>query len=35
LAYVPQFFGVEVVDYTQHHHLRPMARPGGVRVEIH
>jgi len=35
LAYVPQFFGVEAVDYAQHHHLRPMARPGGIRVEIH
>lgn len=35
LGYVPQFYGVEEVDYAKHHHLRPMARPGGIRVEIH
>jgi hypothetical protein len=35
LGYVPQFAGVEEVDYARHHHLRPMARPGGVRIEIH
>ena len=35
LGYVPQYFGVEEVDYARHHHLRPMARPDGIRVEIH
>ena len=35
LGYEPQYFGVEEVDYAGHHHLRPMARPGGIRVEIH
>jgi hypothetical protein len=35
LSYAPQYYGVEEVDYAQHHHLRPMARPGGIRVEIH
>jgi hypothetical protein len=35
LGYAPQYFDVEEVDYAQHHHLRPMARPGGIRVEIH
>ena len=35
LGYAPQYYNVEEVDYTQHHHLRPMARPDGVRVEIH
>jgi hypothetical protein len=35
LGYLPQFHHVEDVDYTRHHHLRPMARPGGTRVELH
>ena len=35
MGYAPQYFGVEQVDYAQHHHLRPMARPDGIRVEIH
>jgi len=35
LDYAPQYYGVEEVDYARHHHLRPMARPGGIRVEIH
>jgi hypothetical protein len=35
LGYVPQYYDVEVVDYARHHHLRPMARPDGIRVEIH
>ena len=35
LGYALQYYNVEEVDYTQHHHLRPMARPDGVRVEIH
>jgi hypothetical protein len=35
LGYALQYCNVEEVDYTQHHHLRPMARPDGVRVEIH
>ena len=35
LGYALQYYNVEEVDYTQHHHLRPMARPNGVRVEIH
>jgi putative nucleotidyltransferase-like protein len=35
LGYAPQYFGVEEVDYAQHHHIRPMAKPEGIRVEIH
>jgi hypothetical protein len=35
VGYAPQYYGVEDVDYAQHHHLRPMARPGGTRIEIH
>jgi Uncharacterised nucleotidyltransferase len=35
LGYAPQDHGVEEVDYAQHHHLRPMARSRGIRVEIH
>ena len=35
LGFAPQYFGVEDVDYARHHHLRPMARPGGFRIEIH
>ena len=35
LGYADQYFGVEEVDYTRHHHLRPMAKPGGIRVELH
>jgi hypothetical protein len=35
LGYAPQYYGVEEVDYARHHHLRPLARPGGIRVEIH
>ena len=35
LGYVPQYYGVEEVDYARHHHLRPMARADGIRVEIH
>jgi hypothetical protein len=35
LGYVPQYSGVEQVDYAHHHHLRPMAKPGGIPVEIH
>lgn len=35
LGLVPQYYDVEPVDYAHHHHLRPMARPGGVRVELH
>jgi hypothetical protein len=35
LGYLPQYYGVEEVDYARHHHLRPMARPDGIRVEIH
>jgi hypothetical protein len=35
LGLVPQHKNVEMVDYARHHHLRPMARPGGIRVEIH
>jgi hypothetical protein len=35
LGYAPLYDGVEQVDYTRHHHLRPMSRPGGIRVEIH
>lgn len=35
LGYALQYFGVEDVDYATHHHLRPMARPGGIRIEIH
>jgi hypothetical protein len=34
-GYTPQYDGVEAVDYLHHHHLRPMARPGGIKVEIH
>jgi hypothetical protein len=34
-GYLPQYAGVEDVDYARHHHLRPMARPGGIRIEIH
>jgi len=35
LGYAPQYYGVEEVDYARHHHLRPVARPGGMRIEIH
>jgi hypothetical protein len=35
LGYVPQYYGVEEVDYARHHHLRPMAKANGVRIEIH
>lgn len=35
LGYALAYFGVEDVDYATHHHLRPMGRPGGTRVEIH
>jgi putative nucleotidyltransferase-like protein len=35
LGYAPQYYGVEEVDYEQHHHIRPMARAEGVRVELH
>ena len=35
MGFGPQYQGVEQVDYARHHHLRPMARPGGIRVEIH
>jgi hypothetical protein len=35
LGYAPQYYNVEQVDYARHHHIRPMARPGGVRVETH
>ena len=35
LGLAPQYYDVEEVDYERHHHLRPMARPDGVRVEIH
>jgi Uncharacterised nucleotidyltransferase len=35
LGLAPQYYDVEEVDYARHHHLRPMARPDGVRVEIH
>jgi putative nucleotidyltransferase-like protein len=35
LGYAPQYYNVEAVDYAQHHHIRPMAKPDGVRVEIH
>jgi hypothetical protein len=35
LGLVPQHQNVEMVDYARHHHLRPMARPGGIRVELH
>ena len=35
LGLVPQYYDVELVDYARHHHLRPMARPGGVSVELH
>jgi hypothetical protein len=35
LTYAPQYFGVEAVDYAHHHHLRPMAKLGGIRVELH
>jgi hypothetical protein len=34
-GYAPQYYGVENVDYARHHHIRPMAKPGGIRVEIH
>jgi hypothetical protein len=34
-GYIPQFTGVEDVDYSCHHHVRPLARPGGARVELH
>jgi hypothetical protein len=35
MGYAPLYEGVEEVDYTRHHHLRPLAGPEGVRVEIH
>ena len=35
LGYAPQYYNVEQVDYARHHHIRPMAKPGGIRVEIH
>ena len=35
LDYAAQYYGVEEVDYARHHHLRPLARPGGIRIEIH
>lgn len=35
LGYTPQYYGVEAVDYAQHHHIRPMARKEGVRIELH
>ena len=35
LGYLRQYQDVEDVDYARHHHLRPMARPGGIRVELH
>jgi hypothetical protein len=35
LGYAPQYYGVEAVDYAQHHHLRPMARDDRLKVEVH
>jgi hypothetical protein len=35
LGYTPQYYRVEAVDYAHHHHLRPMARGDGVKVELH
>jgi hypothetical protein len=35
LGYAPQYYGVEAVDYARHHHVRPMARDNGLKVEVH
>ena len=35
LGYVPQYDPLEQVDYAQHHHTRPLGKPGASRIDLH
>lgn len=35
LGYTPQHDPLEVVDYEQHHHVRPLGKPGALRIDLH
>lgn len=35
LGYAPLHDPLEQVDYAQHHHTRPLGKPGAVRIDVH
>jgi hypothetical protein len=35
LGYTPQHDPLEQVDYTHHHHTRPLGKPGAMRIDLH
>ena len=35
LGYTPLYEPLKQMDFTNHHHTRPLSRPGGIRIDVH